>query len=250
MPITTFKATDLSSLLDAIKAIESSIDGKHWYRGHACGKTTWKLKPKIHRNFDHSKETDLLYHFQLAAPTRYDACPSPKDNISWLTLAQHFGLPTRLLDWTLSPLIAAYFATQDSPDCEKTEPGTIWVLNPGSLNNIYEKTPSIFTQENEKIKILAEAAFDLKSRSRNIAYAFLPKQFDMRFLVQQSSFTIHADNTLLNELYNKTDYLWEISILDKANLKKELSSFGINNSTLFPDLQNLSLYLSEKFAAK
>src|SRR4051794_38294082 len=58
----------------------------------------------------HDYEIETLNRFKLRANS--EIMPQPKDDWEWLSLAQHHGLPTRLLDWTTSPLIALYFATK------------------------------------------------------------------------------------------------------------------------------------------
>jgi hypothetical protein len=77
-------------------------------------------------------ERALIGHFQVRAPTRaHTRMPEPDDYFGWLFLAQHYGLPTRLLDWTENPLVALYFAVEN-PE-EKTD-GCIWALWPARLN--------------------------------------------------------------------------------------------------------------------
>ena len=107
-----------------------------WYRGH--GDKSWELVPKIQRGF--SGEDEALFRrersytndFQARAKMFYHAAPPLDDFCSWLTLMQHYGLPTRLLDWSRSPLIALFFALSE-PDT-KDKDACIWILNPGRLN--------------------------------------------------------------------------------------------------------------------
>ncbi|MCB5383968.1 FRG domain-containing protein [Blautia glucerasea] len=57
--------------------------------------------------------------------------PQPYDRASWLTMMQHYGLPTRLLDWSESPLVALYFALSEKKD---DIDAAVWIMNPMKLN--------------------------------------------------------------------------------------------------------------------
>jgi hypothetical protein len=69
-------------------------------------------------------------------PTRSLAkTPDPDDYFGWLFLAQHYGLPTRLLDWSESPLVALYFAVTEG---HEDHDGCVWALWPGGLNSYFD----------------------------------------------------------------------------------------------------------------
>jgi len=107
-----------------------------WFRGHAD--IGWPLEPGWHRQAPPGRkkgdawynEHNLLQEFKLDAP-RYLAA-MPATDWEWLFVMQHYGLPTRLLDWTESALLGLYFALRDHD--RGTDAG-VWVLNPWWLNN-------------------------------------------------------------------------------------------------------------------
>lgn len=72
--------------------------------------------------------TNFMIHTMRLNPS----VPQRYDRASWLTLMQHYGLPTRLLDWSESPLVALYFALSSDEDAKAD--AAVWVLNPMKLN--------------------------------------------------------------------------------------------------------------------
>jgi len=191
-------------------------------------------------------ESSLLWEFVLRGASRALRSPSYDDDLGWLHLAQHYGLPTRLLDWTASPLIALYFATCDS-QFDKRD-GCIWALDDVSLNGYQTGLRTIHIPEMASVKSLAAAAFRKEPDGTQLPtfVAISARETDLRMLVQQSTFTLHRDNSDLRKMACKKPILKRFMIprSAKREIRELLTDFGIRTSALFPDLAGLAADLS------
>ena len=228
--------------------------GPIWYRGHTV--ESWKLRPKVYRYPEYTKslETNLGVEFLRRAPTRSDALPRHNDSFGWLHLMQHYGAPTRLLDWTASILIAAFFAVEDRD--RDGNPGVIWALHPAQLNlHLLGLGPLIAAPTNPVVAKLADNAFDpgMLNRDEPHVAAVYPIETDNRMLMQQATCTIHAGAEPLEEWTSCGSWLASISIAPdcRPTLREQLSLVGITRATLFPDLPTLADEISSpEFIAK
>lgn len=232
---------EVESVTALLEASQAHLKGfgqtVHWFRGQAS--TDWKLIPRVHREYDAAGEHNLAARFTLSAPTRYQGTPDLKDLSTWICLMQHFGLPTRLLDWTASPLVALYFAVNSEPNSGSA---AVWALVPSTLNATSQhRLNSILVLSGPEARPLLEAGLRGGPPIDDIL-AVMGKEVDLRMTVQQGTFTIHGTDVPLESRAGSENYLAKFVVPDTARkrLQEELWFLGVRRSILFPDLSNLA----------
>ena len=238
----TVEICSIGDLLSEIKSIIKTTNNRLLFRGHSD--ESWDLLPSVKRKCSDQEERYLTNEFRVKAPSRYNHCPAVSDYSSWLALMQHFGLPTRLLDWSYSPLVALYFAV--SANSGPTSP-CIWILSARTLNQNQDFDPVIYPINAWSFGNLIEPAFKKRPETGKVAVA-MGIEFDSRIQLQQGAFTIHSSDTPLNKFKDASNFLVKLIIpYDcKTELFNELQILGITKSYLFPDLASLSEDLKYK----
>jgi hypothetical protein len=126
-----------------------------WFRGHpeTFGNLTpsvFRIPPTLRGGY---REFWATERFRLRAGSVGAKAPQWDDHLLWLLLMQHYGVRTRLLDWTESILTALYFAVESSPTCS----GEIWCMRPDALNS--RSGLFLSSQDRRAIHYLAAEAF-------------------------------------------------------------------------------------------
>jgi hypothetical protein len=214
------------------------LAGFLWWRGH--GSAAWELLPRVYRPPRRADaEQQLALHFQGGALTRRAACPPADDHPNWLFLMQHYGLPTRLLDWTEAVLTGLFFAVDEEQDAQA---GALWALNADALGNDQVGRPGIILPRSPNVRGLFDAAFDRRIAPTDKIIPVGTPQVDIRMMMQVSAFTVHDSRTPLNQLPNSGAFVrkYEIPGAAKPHIREQLALMAIRRANLFPDLDNLA----------
>ena len=229
--------TDLRSLVEAVDAASDKFDGQVWWRG--LDMWGWDLVPAVHRtDRGPNYEQAAANRFVRRAPSRYGNCPPPGDLAAWLFLMQHHRMPTRLLDWTESPLIATFFAMDEEKYLE--EDGALVALSPMTLNLSQAQMGGLFLGRSDMPSI--QKAFFSEVDDEEEILAILPTEVNIRLMTQLSVFTIHGRRMPIEDIDAADEFLlkYRIDHDSKISLRADLKRLGIRGSSLFPDLEHLA----------
>lgn len=231
--------------------------GNLWFRG--VTDSNYKLVPAIYREsvwkYDPQDSLNIANYFIHKAKGLLNNF-SNLGKWEWYQTMQHYGLPTRLLDWTEGALIGLFFACKN--DGIKTNP-CVWIINPYDLNRIVTGGEFVYfsdamTRDDNDNIIVDNYLYDVYDL-KEYPIAISPPYVNERMVAQKSCFTVHGKKTDgLEEIFrNNPDFeiiQLRISKSKVGIIKKQLCKMGITEGTLFPDLEGLTIELRYEFGMK
>ncbi|HWF43543.1 MAG TPA: FRG domain-containing protein [Candidatus Kapabacteria bacterium] len=163
------------------------------------------------------------------------------NEFEWLFIMQHHGVPTRLLDWTESPLAALYFACKEN---FKTD-GALWCVLPVELN----KNASIASEEDgfipgtsdHALANYAPSSFAGEGVTEMFPLAAISNRNTPRMQAQQGTFIIFHRRRTSIEAIGDSSHVWRYIIPagSKRDILDELRLCGVNEFQLFPELPSI-----------
>jgi hypothetical protein len=267
MPSLKIKQIDsFKAFVSFFEDLHTTSQSLHWCRG--CGKDCFELKPSLYR---HNKlrsieslkqlENDLIYRFQQRS------IPFQKGNINnswdWLFFMQHYGVPTRLLDWTESPLIALFFAVSTAPHSFKkngtpvfNSDAAIWVLDPSKWNkhavNLTSFTGKVLTTDDPNSS--AYSPDGVCNGMKDFPIAIYGSHNSQRIVAQRGVFVCFGKDTRSMEIIYTEEKFPKNSLVKLVISKEKIRDFieaihrqGITESVVFPDLDGLAHEIKREF---
>ncbi|MBE2314531.1 FRG domain-containing protein [Solirubrobacter sp. CPCC 204708] len=200
------------------------------------GENSARLERHLIRNFR------KYAHRERPGPTLWD----------WLSLAQHHGLPTRLLDWTFSPFVAAHFATASHPE----EDGVVWAVDCAAAHErlpvplqsaLHQEGATVFTTELLAAHAPTLDALDHFNETEPFVLFFEPPSLDDRIVNQSAVLSTMSDPCSgMDEWLDANEDLhhaWRLTPEAKADIRERLDQANITERVLMPGLDGLAAWL-------
>ncbi len=224
-----------------------SLDEGYYFRGER--RDDYSLIPKIGRITSEPKEIepgkfvlDLRYPVSIVdereafqrfkAAARQHLISPPSDDWDWLALAQHHGLPTRLLDWTTNPLVALYFAVSEFVDDS-------W-LRGERINSPSYNGGAAFYIMRVKHQPLDKTNCDLFFSDG----IFFPNHVSPRITAQCGLFSIQQNPHAPLQWGRIRKFLIPFSV--RMDIKRELALLGVTHGFIYPGLEGIARDLQER----
>ena len=225
------------------------------YRGMAdCA---WGLTPSLNRICAHDM---TLEHQMLRSFRKYGYADLKNVTSFWqmLAMAQQFGLPTRLLDWTYSPLVAAHFATEDQETYDRD--GVIWCVQVEKMNQqlppalsdmLNAERGHIFTME--MLDKIGDGFAALEAVSpQPFALFFEPASAVNRIANQYALFSLCTDPCIPIDTLPGTESFFRRIIIPasvKLEIRDKLDYINISERMIYPGLDGICKWITRRYAA-
>lgn len=213
-----------------------------------------------------TEQSKLIYPFQQQAHIHLQHLPLKNDLCSWLAIMQHFGAPTRLLDWSKSPYVALYFALEEAPT-EKNETETpasaLWALDLDWLQKNCEKNlqaENIFTVSNSYLTSRKLNRMLKNMIDQPVVIPVEPLSANERMIAQQGLFLCNLHNMasfcqslmkmMITQGIPDQPVIRKLKITSEVrfDLLKKLQKMNIHRASLFPGLDGVGKYLKLRLA--
>lgn len=282
-----YLVTSVSEYVKCVKKINQKENAPLWYRGHS--KSSYLLLPGILRSpfiYHDSKEMPftpkqgeivqlsrggykgfstrrLLDAFKINYNKQKVIHYHPKDDFEWLCLMQHYGIPTRLLDWSTNAFTALYFALHgkhsksrinikfkksETPNLSTEgyfEGAVVYIINPSEINaNTLDTTTNIpfaaVMNLSKRQDFIPSAIFpnDHEESFCHFVACVSSKKFDFRILTQQGVFMLFGKmNFHLEYIEHLRPLIHKIFIPKQVlgEMYSDLNNLGFNTKTIYPD---------------
>jgi len=212
------KIDDIADLLEAVSDFSTAnAGGTVVYRGVKSAE--YELIPKIGRRTRDGQPLSVAGEKYVLKLFKQRSVPHltrmPADEWEWLSLAQHHGLPTRLLDWTRNPLVALYFAIAEPHHGD----AAVYAYRSTTYLQL-DKHPDPF-----KVERVARV---------------IPSHVSTRIAVQSGLFTVHPEPTKPFSA-NVTKFI--VAGVKRRQIKKGLSRLGVDTGSMFPDIDGIARHI-------
>lgn len=269
----------IESVTDFIEKIvnrQNSEDYVNFYRGHSNSK--YKLEPSLFRktsdgSFQYLENEDTIYNELLTQ--NFGEFGTDNSTFDRLVRMQHFSLPTRLLDISTNPLIALYFACKGN---EKSSGEVVSIQVPKTKVKYFDSDTATcianlckLTIKDKESLSVGELDANYKTAQKKLYHCIKDdkpyfreaiedgsinevlcikgKITNSRINAQSGAFLLFGLDAVLEDVNNfgfeVTRYVIEADTKKKVLI--ELDLLNINESTLFPYLENSAKYISNKF---
>ena len=271
----TYTASTLQDVLDIVFFLKDTLKTPLWFRGQGV---YYNLVPSIIRHAKPIKDwkgekwtgspplrsSGNMYAFpdQFQMLNEFKKVSShlfkeqPQNTYEWLCIMQHYGIPTKLLDWTVDPMIALFFAT----DIEESEisrrqkeeeyGAEFWIIAPVMLNSssMFINQNRIFPSDDNHVEAFMRDSDQLPP------IAIDAPKIEERLILQKCCFTMHGfDIRPLNYMWHHEEgfiYKIEIEATFLHELKEILISFGHTHNYYYPNDESKYRLIQKKEIAK
>ncbi len=243
--------TDLSQLIDQLNRLPNN----YMFRGHT--NYAWKLESTLERLLSKQWNPENVEKFERYAIhlfkskfNIYNSTETPPNSLlSWLAMMQHYGVPTRLLDFSTSPYVALYFAIEEFNTSNPTD-FCIYAFDYKSINKIaidlLKSKDKEFKCDHTEASFNSDKVFEetIDRFSYDIAWVTEPGNLNIRIDRQSGCFLICGNkSTRLNDVICSDIY--KSSSMLRFVISKELYThsftllrkMNINGKTIYGDLQ-------------